>query len=241
MILSPLHDPMGEAIRDFYERRPLQPLRVLSPQFEEDEFPVATLFRTVPDMPGLEREALRLCRGRVLDIGAGAGCHSLALQEAGLAVTAVDVSPLSVETMRRRGVRDVRLADFFIDEPGGPYDTLLFLMNGIGMAGTLAALPRLLERCAALLAPGGQVLADSSDLRYLFEDEDGCVDELPEDRYYGEVDYTMRYGSTIGRPFGWLYVDAGTLCRMAGRSGFRCKVVRYGRHYDYLARLERAD
>ena len=162
---------MGMAIRDYYEGCPLQPLRVFSPQFEDDEFPVETLFRAVPDMSGLEREALRLCRGRVLDVGAGAGCHSLALQSAGQTVTAVDISPHSVETMRRRGVRDVRLADFFADEVGGPYDTLLFLMNGLGLAGTLAALPRLLERCAVLLAPGGQILADSSDLCYLFEDE----------------------------------------------------------------------
>lgn len=232
---------MGMAIRDYYEGRPLQPLRVLSPQFEDDEFPVETLFRTVPDMSGLEREALRLCRGRVLDVGAGAGCHSLALQSAGQTVTAVDISPHSVETMRRRGVRDVRLADFFADEVGGPYDTLLFLMNGLGLAGTLAALPRLLERCAVLLAPGGQILADSSDLCYLFEDEDGSLDDLPDSRYYGEVDYVMRYGSVAGRPFGWLYVDAGTLCRVARSAGFRCRVVSTGPHYDYLACLERAD
>ena len=165
MLLEERYDPMGHAIRDYYERRPVRRLRVLSSLFDEDEMPVGHLFRSVDDMNLLERTALGLCHGRVLDVGAGAGCHSLALQERGLAVTAVDVSPLSVGVMRRRGVRDARLADFFADDLGGPFDTVLLLMNGIGLCGRLEGLPRFFARLGALLAPGGAVLADSSDLR----------------------------------------------------------------------------
>lgn len=237
MILSDQQDAMGRAIRDYFERRPGYPLRVLSPQFEEDEFPVSTLFRSLEEMPSLEREALRLCQGRVLDVGAGAGCHSLYLQEQGLQVTAVDISPLSVETMRRRGVSDVRLADFFTDNVGDAYDTVLLLMNGLGISGTLGRLPRLLERCAALLAANGCVLADSSDLCYLYEDEDGQLEDLPEGRYYGEVDYTMCYGSIQSPPYTWLYVDFETLRRVADAAGFHAECVACGSHYDYLARL----
>lgn len=230
-------DPLGRAVSDFYERGAADRLLVLSPQFDDDELPVATFFRTEAAMAPLERTALRHCRGRVLDVGAGAGCHSLALQAAGLRVTAVDVSPLAVQTMRRRGVAAAHLADFYGDVPGAPYDTLLFLMNGLGLAGTLDGLPRWLERCRRLLAPGGQVLADSSDLRYLFEDEDGQLVDLPDDRYYGEVDYTFSYRGERGRPFRWLYVDFDTLAGAARACGFRAELLARGEHYDYLARL----
>lgn len=239
MLLEERYDPMGHAIRDYYERRPVRRLRVLSSLFDEDEMPVGHLFRSVDDMNLLERTALGLCHGRVLDVGAGAGCHSLALQERGLAVTAVDVSPLSVGVMRRRGVRDARLADFFADDLGGPFDTVLLLMNGIGLCGRLEGLPRFFARLGALLAPGGAVLADSSDLRYIFEDEEGRLDYDPADGYYGEVDYRMRYGAVKDRPFDWLYADFDTLAAAAGRAGFRAELLLEGGHYDYLARISR--
>lgn len=237
MIIPPDRDPMGEAIRDYLEQRPVKRLRVLSSLFDEDEMPVKTLFRTEAQMSRLERMALSACRGRVLDVGAGAGCHSLALQARGLEVTAVDVSPLSVESMRRRGVRDARLADFFTDEVGEGYDTLLLLMNGLGLVGRLGRLRDFFRRAACLLVSGGSIVADSSDLRYVFEDEDGNMDYDPADGYYGEVDFRMKYGDTEGLSFDWLYVDAGTLVRAAAEAGFRAEILYRGDHYDYLVRL----
>ena len=239
MILSPQRDPMGRAISDCFHRRPLHRLRVLSSRFDEDEMPVSTLFRTEVQMPPLERRALSLARGRVLDVGAGAGCHTLALQARGLTdVTAIDVSPLSVETMQARGVRRALCADFFSDDFGSGFDTLLFMMNGFGIAGRLARLPRLLERARRLLAPGGIVLADSTDLRYLFEEPDGTFLPPAGEGYYGEVDYRMVYGSCKGPRFDWLYVDFETLCAVAAPLGFRVEKVQDGEHYDFLARLE---
>ncbi len=141
MTLQERNDPMGAAIRDYFTTGRCGRLRVLSPQFEEDELPVPLLFRAETEMPPLERLALDKARGRVLDTGAGAGCHTLALQQRGLDVTAIDISPGAVRTMRRRGVEDARLCDFFEDDFGGPFDTVLMLMNGIGICGRLERLP----------------------------------------------------------------------------------------------------
>ncbi len=151
-------------------------LRVFSPMFDEDEIPVATLFRDVDHMPAIEREALRLVRGATLDVGAGAGCHSLALQARGIEVTSIDISPLAVETMRQRGVRRAMEQDFY--DVRGQYDTILMLMNGIGIVGTLDCLPRFFVQLDRILAPGGQLLCDSSDICYVFEDEDGIIELL---------------------------------------------------------------
>lgn len=231
------NDPMGQAIRDYHEKGRAGRLRVFSPQFEEDEMPVATLFRTEAEMPPLERRALELCRGRVLDVGAGAGCHSLALQERGADVTAIDISPLSVDVMLRRGVKDARVADLFDGSFAGCYDTVLMLMNGSGIVGRLERMPLFFRRMKLLLAQGGQVLMDSSDLRYIYEDEDGAMDIDLNARYYGELDFRMQYKKVKGAPFGWLYVDFDTLAGYARESGFRAELVAEGEHYDYLARL----
>ena len=231
------NDPMGQAIRDYHEKGRAGRLRVFSPQFEEDEMPVATLFRTEAEMPPLERRALGLCRGRVLDVGAGAGCHSLALQERGADVTAIDISPLSVDVMLRRGVKDARVADLFDESFAGCYDTVLMLMNGSGIVGRLERMPLFFRRMKLLLAQGGQVLMDSSDLRYIYEDEDGAMDIDLNARYYGELDFRMQYKKVKGAPFGWLYVDFDTLAGYARESGFRAELVAEGEHYDYLARL----
>ena len=236
-ILEAGKDPMGQAIRDYFETERAARLRVFSPQFEEDEMPVSTLFRTETAMPPLERLALDLCRGRVLDVGAGAGCHSLALQHRGLEVTAIDISPLSVGVMQRRGVTDVRAVDLFDEAFAGCYDTVLMLMNGSGIVGRLERMPQFFRRMKQLLSPDGQILMDSSDLRYVFEDEDGALDIDLNGAYYGELDYRMQYRQVKGDDFPWLYVDFGTLSCHAQANGFRTELLAEGSHYDYLARL----
>lgn len=236
-LLAEGKDPMGQAIRDYFETGHAGRLRVFSPQFDEDELPVAALFRTEERMPKLERTALDLCRGRVLDVGAGAGCHSLALQRRGLDVTAIDISPLSVEVMRCRGVKSAVAADLFDETFSGCYDTVLMLMNGSGIIGQLERIPLFFHRMKQLLAAGGQVLMDSSDLRYVFENEDGSWDIDLNAGYYGELEYQMQYQKVKGEPFDWLYVDFDTLAFHAQANGFRAELMEEGSHYDYLARL----
>ena len=230
-------DPMGQAIADYHATGKASRLRVFSPMFDEDEIPVATLFRTLDEMPAIEQEALKVASGHILDVGAGAGCHTLALQAMEKRVTAIDISPLAVETMRQRGVRDVLEQDFFTFD--GQYDTILMLMNGIGIVGTISRLPAFFMQVNHLLAPGGQLLCDSSDLCYLYEDEDGIIDLTGIEGYYGELTYQMQYKSIKGEPFPWLFIDAETLREQAATHGFHCDILMRGPHYDYLARLTR--
>ena len=228
-------DPMGRAIADYYKTKKANKLRVFSPMFEEDVIPLSTLFRKYKEMPEIERKALDMANGKTLDVGAGSGCHSLVLQEKGIDVTAIDISPLSVETMKERGVKKVIEQDFFTLK--GQYDTVLMLMNGIGIVGTLERLPRFFRQLDKILAPGGQLLCDSSDISYVFEDENGMIDIPNEMDYYGEHSFRMQYKDTIGEPFNWLYIDADTLREKAGRCGYAVEVVAEGEHYDYLARI----
>ena len=235
--LSPNNDPMGAAIRDYQNNGKASRLRVLSSMFDEDEMPVAHLFRTFNQMPRLEQKALSMAKGRVLDIGAGAGCHALALQERGLEVKAIDISPLSCEVMKERGVKDVECVNLFNPQLQGKYDTLLLLMNGTGIAGKLNRLSMLLNRLKELLAEGGQILIDSSDLKYIYENEDGSMDIDLNAPYYGEVDYQMQYKNVKGEPFDWLYTDPMLLASISKQCGLNCEIVEEGENYDFLARL----
>lgn len=241
VLLDEKSDPMGTAIRDYFETGRAGKLRVFSSQFEEDEMPVATLFRTEDAMSGLERKALSLCRGKIFDVGAGAGCHSLVLQRRGQDVTAMDISPLSVDVMRRRGIEKAYEADLFDESFTGCYDTVLMLMNGSGIVGRLERLPLFFRRMKQLLAPDGMILMDSSDLRYIYEDEDGAMDIDLNAGYYGELDYTMQYKQIKGKTFDWLYIDFDLLSYYAAENGFKAELVENGPHYDYLARLTVSD
>lgn len=235
--LSPNNDPMGAAIRDYQSKGKASRLRVLSSMFDEDEMPVTHLFRTFNQMPRLEQKALSMAKGRVLDIGAGAGCHALALQERGLEVKAIDISPLSCEVMKERGVKDAECVNLFNPQLQGKYDTLLLLMNGTGIAGKLNRLSMLLNRLKELLAEGGQILIDSSDLKYIYENEDGSMDIDLNAPYYGEVDYQMQYKNIKGEPFDWLYTDPMLLASISKQCGLNCEIVEEGENYDFLARL----
>ena len=228
---------MGSAIADFHATGKAARLRVFSPMFDEDEIPVTTLFRSYDAMPAIEQEALQQARGAILDVGAGSGCHSLALQQLGKQVTAIDISPMAVETMRQRGVHDVRQQDFFTLD--GHFDTILMLMNGIGIVGTLSRMQAFFMQVDHLLAPGGQLLCDSSDISYVFEDEEGFIDLTGVEGYYGELTYRMRYKDVTGDEFPWLFIDPETLHDCAVANGFACDIIARGDHYDYLARLTR--
>lgn len=236
-LLSADKDPMGVAIADFFKHRKADRLRVFSSQFDEDEIPVKELFRKEKQMSILERTALSMATGKILDVGAGSGCHSLALQEAGKDVHAIDISPLSIEVMKQRGVGNVTQVNLFDEQFCESYDTILMLMNGSGIIGKLENLPIYFKKMKQVLRPGGCILMDSSDLSYLFEEEDGSiVIDLAGD-YYGEIDFQMQYKDVKGDSFDWLYIDFQTLSLYATDNGFKAELVKEGKHYDYLAKL----
>ncbi len=231
-----IKDPMGQAISDFHRTGKAAKLRVLSSMFYEDEIPVATLFRSFNKMPIQERKAIEMCRGKVLDVGAGSGCHSIVLMERGLDVVAIDISQLSVDVMKERGINALNV-NFFDETFVEKFDTLLFAMNGIGIVGKIENLGAFFRSARRLLAPGGQLLLDSSDISYIFTDDDGGMDIDLAAGYYGEIDYAMRYKNIKGEPFDWLYIDFDTLAMYAEEHGFKCEKCIDGEHYDYLARL----
>lgn len=230
---------MGTAIADYYKQGKAAKLRVFSSQFEEDEIPVAQLFRSYEQMPPLEQKALQLAQGKILDCGAGSGCHALALQAMGKEVQAIDISPLSVETMRLRGVKQAYQVNLFDENYVEQFDTILLLMNGSGIIGKLANMSAFFNKMKQLLTPDGCIYMDSSDLRYLFEDEDGSFLIDLADDYYGEIDFQMQYKQIKGEPFDWLYIDFQTLSLYAAQNGFTAELIQEGEHYNYLARLKR--
>ena len=229
-------DPMGAAIYDFHKYGKADTLVVRSSMFDDDEIPVADLFRGFAEMPAIERAALQLAHGRTLDVGAGAGCHSLALQQMGKEAVAIDISPLSVMVMKERGI-DARQVDFFDPDFNERFDSILMLMNGTGIMGNLDNVKPFFQALKRLLNPGGTVYIDSSDLRYLYEEEDGSIMIDLAGDYYGQLDYQMQYKGVAGEPFDWLYLDFNTLAYHAEEHGFMAELAAEGAHFDYLAKL----
>ncbi|PWG81877.1 SAM-dependent methyltransferase [Pararcticibacter amylolyticus] len=194
--------------------------------------PVDVFFRTEEEMPELELLALDYCKGKILDIGAGAGSHALLLQERNARVTALELSPGACDVMKERGVRNILQKDIF-DFREGSFDTLLMLMNGIGLSGTSAGLRHFLKHIKKLLAPGGRLLCDSSDISYLYEDS-----PMPEDKYFGEVQYQYEFKNIKGPVFKWLYVDWRTFAEIAEEEGYFFRLLHEDGQDQYLAMLE---
>lgn len=236
MLILNHKDPIGSALLDFFETQEDTSIIVKMDIADEDVLPSSYFFRSYDGCPKLEQLALQQARGKVLDVGAGAGSHSLYLQEQGLDVTAIDVSPNSVEVMQQRGIKNAELIDFY-DCQGGSFDTMLLLMNGIGLVQTLDGLEQFFAHARTLLAPKGQIILDSSDLIYMFEEDDGSYLIDMNDTYHGEVEFNLSYKGIKGEPFNWLYVAEELLQDAAEANGFNCEIIKQGPHYDYLARL----
>jgi len=236
-LLAPEKDPMGSAIYDFHVKGKAGRLQVFSSMFDEDEIPVDYLFRPYAEMSGIEQKALQLAQGNILDVGAGSGCHSLTLQAQQKNVEAIDISALAVEVMKKRGVKNARQLNFFQVNLPKQYDTILMLMNGSGIIGKIKNMETFFMKIKQLLSPTGMVLMDSSDLKYIFENEDGSFDIDLNSNYYGEVDFRMQYKDCEGEEFDWLYIDYATLSYYAELWGFKTELVVKGKHYDYLAKI----
>jgi SAM-dependent methyltransferase len=233
--------PLGQALLDFHRSQKSSQIIVHTDLWQDEPTPIEAFYR--PDgqgLPELERNALRLCRGRTLDLGAGAGRHALELQRLGLAVTAVDVSPDAVEVMLDRGVRDARCGglECVKDES---FETIVLLMHGIGLVGTIEGLARFLEQVGDHLSQGGQIIFDSADLGLVMPEQfdDGLECWRAGGLYPGEVEYRLSYGKLEGEPYPWLFVDPITLVDRADVAGFRAEVLARGERGSYLARLRR--
>lgn len=228
-------DIFGQAVIDHFEKQDVENIKVIAEDFDDDEIPTNYLFRSYKEMPKLEQKALQLAKGKTLDVGCCAGSHALVLQEKGIDVKAIDVSQGAIKVARLRGIKNAMVQDFFDEKE--KFDTILMLMNGIGIVGKLRKLTNFFEHLKSILNPHGKVVLDSSDLHFLFDkEEDGSI-WVDSSQYYGELNYQIQYKKEISEPFDWLYIDFNSLQLAAESNGFSCRLVQEGEHYDYLAEL----
>ena len=233
-----MKDLFGKAILDYQTNNLPEDLITETSISDADEMSVSYLFRTYNEMPKLEKKALQLAKGSVLDVGCGAGSHTLALQnERKLDVTAIDISENAVRACQLRGIKNVKVANILDLDEENKFDTILILMNGTGIFGTLNETAKYLQKLKSLLNVGGQILIDSSDLIYMYDqDEDGAYC-IPADGYYGELTFTVQYKGETEDTFPWLYLDYNTLQNAAIANGLKCELIEEGEHFDYLAKL----
>jgi SAM-dependent methyltransferase len=224
-------DVFGEALKDQFTKPPSETLWVHNSYDEPEEMPVDIYFRDESEMPDLELKALELCRGKVLDVGAGVGSHALVLQSRGFDVTGMDISASAVSIMIQRGLKKA-VEGNILKYKEDTFDTLLFMMNGIGLTGTIKGLTTFLKDVKSLLNPDGQLIFDSSDLSYLYQEV-----AFPLAGYYGEVSFRYEYKSVKGSWFKWIYVDQQTLKSLAEKQGWKVEIVFEDDQDQYLARL----
>lgn len=231
-----MKDLFGKAILDYQTNNSPEDLITETNISEADEMNVDYLFRSFNEMPKLEKKALQLCKGKILDVGCGAGSHALYLQEKGFDVTAVDISANAIKACELRGLKNVKVRNV-LDLENEKFDTILLLMNGTGIFGTLAETSKYLQKLKSLLNPNGQILIDSSDIIYMFDADDDGSYLVPADGYYGELTFTISYKNETEESFPWLYLDYNTLQNAAHANSLECELVLEGKHFDYLAKL----
>ncbi|MBU2928467.1 class I SAM-dependent methyltransferase [Winogradskyella psychrotolerans] len=228
-------DLFGKALLDYQNDNYSEDIITSTNISDEDSLPLPYLFRRYSEMPKLEQTALQLAKGKVLDVGCGAGSHALWLQDKGVTVKAIDSSKGAVEVALKRGVTNTELKPLL--EETETFDTILLLMNGTGIFQELSQVAHYLKHLKSLLNPDGQILIDSSDISYMYEDDDGGMWLDLNQGYPGELDYFLSYKGEKETPMKWLYLDFETLKTACLTIGLKCDKVIDGEHFDYLARL----
>ena len=229
-------DLFGKALLDYYKKKGANKIITWTSLTEEDPILLSYFFRSFDEMPKLEQKALKLSKGKVLDVGCGAGSHSLYLQnKMKLEVFGIDRSPGAIATANARGFKNTIEQSIF-NYKEEKFDTILLLMNGPGICGKLKNLRGLLMHLASLLDYGGQILLDSSNLIYLFDQTESGERVVPASNYYGELEYGISYDNkTITFP--WLDVDIENLKQVASEAGLITHIIMRGENWDYLALL----
>ena len=228
-------DIFGKALLDYQNNNYSEDIITWTNISDEDDLPIPYLFRSYAEMPKLEQKALQLSKGKILDGGCGAGSHSLWLQDKGFNVKAIDSSKGAIEVCTKRGVSKAELKAL-LDETE-TFDTILLLMNGTGIFQEIIQVSKYLKHLKSLLNTNGQILIDSSDISYMYEDDDGGLWIDINSHYPGELDYFLSYKGEQEAPMKWLYLDFDTLKTACQSVGLQCEKIMDGEHFDYLAKL----
>ena len=223
-----------QAVLDFYKGSSKGDLLIHNTYGEPDEMPLEVYFRNEEDFTELELKAIEFCRGSVLEVGAGVGAVSFLLQNLEFEVEALEISPALCSIMQEAGLQKIHQKDIFKETGLGKYNTLLLLMNGFGICGSFENIPGFFKALDQHLAPGGQIIFDSSNISYLYDGE------KPTDKYFGELDYQYEYDGKLGEWFKWLYIDSDTLSTEAKKHGFDLEVMFTEDSGQYLGRLTKS-
>ncbi len=200
-------DAFGRASLDFLKKINDEFIHVESKTMENDVIPVKHLFRSLEEMPEVEKKALKKCKGKVLDVGGGVGSHSLYLQNNGFDVTLVDICEGLCEVASKRGIKKVIHDNFFELNSDMKYDTLIFMMNGIGIGGSFSFFEQTIKKSKELLSPNGTIIFDSTDIGFCYEQEDGSVIVPLNIEYSGFVKFRLKYKNQKDEWFNWAYYD----------------------------------
>jgi SAM-dependent methyltransferase len=236
-----MKDLFGQALLDYQNNNYSEDIITSTSISDADVLPIPYLFRSYSEMPKIEQKALDLSFGKVLDIGCGAGSHSLYLQnKKGLQVKAIDISGGAIEVCKKREIKNAYVLDVLNETE--QFDTILLLMNGTGVFQKLDQVTKYLMHLKSLLKQNGQILIDSSDIIYMYDpdsyrDEDGGYWFNENANYYGELEYYVKYKGKKEEPFNMLYLDFKLLKNACMALNLKCEMIAEGEHYDYLAKL----
>ena len=231
-----MKDLFGKAILDFQTNNSPENLITETSISDEDEMSVSYLFRSFSQMPIIEQTALEMCYGKVLDVGCGAGSHSLYIQNnKNLDIHSIDISANAIKACQLRGLNNAKVQNV-LDLTIEKFDTIILLMNGTGIFGKLSESSKYLQKLKSLLNENGQILIDSSDLIYMYDDDD-LAEIKKSGEYYGEIEFSIKYRKEKENPFPWLYLDFELLKSLCKQSGLGCEKIIEGENYDYLAKL----
>jgi len=231
-------EPFGLALLDYIRGNTTETITLERDDSYSEEMPISIFFRKPSEYYPHEHTAIDLCSGRILDIGAGTGIHSVLLQQHGFRVTAIDISPEAVTVMEHLGVKDARCIDIY-EFHSERFDTLLLLGRGIGLTGDLNGLNKFLNHCPRIIKPDGQFLLNSCDVRKTIIPEHVKYHEsnLKANKYVGEIRCRLIYKRHVGEYFNWLHVDYQTLSEHAMHCGWMPEIVAEEDDGHYLARL----
>lgn len=218
-------DPMGRAIWDYHLGKQPEDVIVESDILADDPFPIDYLFRTYDDFSSLEKSAMKMCKGKILDVGAGAGPHSKYLIEKGFEVSTIESSPNTHRYLKKALPQANHYFGEILDFNAKTFDTILLLMNGIGIAGTAKQVPSFLEHLAQLLNDGGSIICESTDVFDIYTHEDGSFWLDLNSNYYGDFKFSMKYKDIKGDWFDWVYVDLKKLDKFANAAGLHLTLL----------------
>jgi len=229
------NDPIGNAITDFQHGTVSQDIIVHSDLCEDDIMDVNYLFRSFENMPPIEKKALTMCKGKVLDVGAAAGCHAKWLNDNGFDILAIDTSEGAINYLKSLNLPSQKIDFHHLTEH--KFDTILLLMNGIGIAGRIKQIERFLIHAKSLLNPSGQIICDSTDIQYLYEDDEGAQWVDLNSQYYGEMEFQMEYKDSKTNWFPWLYIDFDTLSEKCSNLGLNAELIMTSENNHFLAQI----